>query len=201
MAATKINGAGVAITAAGAVIAWAGIRNVPILEAFRDLAMGKAPTPHDKAPFEPVAFTVGAAAADTGLDLAASSMAGGKIIAGMAAQKGRPYRFGGGHGGNPCSGAGDCSGAVSCALVKAGVLKGSLTTDGLSRWGKPVSFAAREPGDVLVWVGGPGGGHCGVVLDTGRMWHTPCTGCGGVQVGTYRSSRSGRPTIVRRAGR
>jgi len=194
----QINGAGVAIAAAGAVIVWSGIRNVPVLDAFRDLVMGKAPTPRNKPPFQPIALQLGSAAASAPLDLARGSALGAEIVQQMAKLRGRPYVFGGGHS-SPCTKSLDCSGAVSCALITAGAATRTMTTDGLARWGKGVRFADRQPGDVLVWVGGPGGGHTGVVVNEKTMLHTNCAGCGGVREGTYGPSRTGRPTIVRRA--
>jgi hypothetical protein len=47
-----------------------------------------------------------------------------------------PYRYGGGHGKVEDT-AYDCSGAVSYALIKAGLLRSPLPSGPLSRWGEP----------------------------------------------------------------
>lgn len=186
-----VSGPGLAIAAAGVILVWSGIMNRTVVESLRSVAMGQpiAPGPQTKSTITGTAGgTVGASAA-----------AGG-IVAQAAALKGTPYTFGGGHGSTPCSRTMDCSGYVSCVLAKVGALKGRpLTTEGLARWGVAVPFASRQPGDVLVWRGGPGGGHCGIVIDKTKMWHNPCTLCGGVQIGTYGSTKTGRTTLVRRA--
>lgn len=185
-----VPGTAVAVAAAGAVLIYSGVQNRRLVEALRELAMGR-----------PV--TAGAqkttAVATAGSALGAAAMTGA-VLTVAASYKGTPYLFGGGHGSTPCANSMDCSGYVSCVLAKAGLLRtGPMTTDGLAGWGHSVPFGQRAPGDVLVWVGGPGGGHCGIVIDADHMWHNPCTGCGGVQVGTYGSTRTGRTTLVRRA--
>lgn len=185
-----VSGPGLAIAAAGLVMVWSGVMNRTLVESIRALAMGQAITPGPQTQAT-VAGAVGAAV---------GSARGASVLVVAASMKGTPYTFGGGHGATPCARSLDCSGYVSCVLAKVGTLKGRpLTTEGLARWGIGVPFAQRAPGDVLVWRGGPGGGHCGIVLDGTRMWHTPCTGCGGVQIGSYGATRSGRPTLVRRA--
>lgn len=186
-----VSGPGLAIAAAGAVLVWSGIQNRGLVESLRALAMGQPITPGPQTATQ-LTGGVGVAAGAVG------SARAGAILAAAAALKGRPYLFGGGHR-KLCASALDCSGYVSCVLSKVGALKGgALTTEGLARWGAAVPFASRAPGDVLVWRGGPGGGHTGIVINATTMWHTPCTGCGGVQVGKYAATRTGRPTLVRR---
>jgi cell wall-associated NlpC family hydrolase len=193
MAEGGVSGPGLAIAAAGVVLVWSGIQNRTIVESLRALALGQPITPGPQTQTD-----VGALGGAVGGAVGAAGAAG--IIATAASMKGTPYVFGGGHGSKPCARSLDCSGFVSCVLAKVGVLKGGpLTTEGLARWGVGVPFAMRQPGDVLVWRGGPGGGHTGIVLTGSTMWHTPCTGCGGVQIGRYGSTRAGRPTLVRRA--
>lgn len=190
-----ISGIGLAVIAAGAVAVYAGIQNRGLVESLRFLAMGQ-PIPAGPQKTTPISFTGGTGSVTT------AGLAGGgntSIVSIAASFKGRPYVFGGGHRTVCPSGGLDCSGFVSCVLNKAGVLKGTLTTDGLKNWGVAVPFAQRQPGDVLVWIGGPGGGHTGIVINGETMWHTPCTGCGGVQTGRYAITRTGRPTLVRRA--
>jgi len=194
MASGGISGPALAAAAAGGVLIWSGIQNRSVIESLRALAMGKPiePGPQKSTPVP----TGGAAPAG----LVGGSGMGANLVNLAATYKGRSYTFGGGHGGFCPSGGMDCSGYVSCVLHRAGLLNGRpLTTDGLAKWGASVPFNQRQPGDVLVWVGGPGGGHCGIAINADTMWHNPCTGCGGVQVGRYGKSRSGRPTIVRRA--
>lgn len=183
-----VSGPGLAVAAAGVVLIWSGIQNQTVIRSLRALAMGQP------IPAGPQTSTVVGSSTVSGVASA------GAIVAQAAALKGTPYAWGGGHGSTPCARSLDCSGYVSCVLARAGVLRGApLTTDGLARWGTAVPFASRAPGDVLVWLGGPGGGHTGIVLDGTRMWHNPCTGCGGVQIGSYGATRTGRPTLVRRA--
>lgn len=191
MASSGINGIGVTAMAAGGVLVWAGVTNTPLLDTFRALARGQRPQPATTSEFKP--FTVAGAAP------AATGAGAGGLVDIAASYKGRCYALGGGHG-SPCpAGCMDCSGFVSCVLNRAGLLKGTLATPGLSKWGQGIGFAARQPGDVLVWNGGAGGGHCGLAIDATTMWHNPCTKCGGVQIGTYGATRTGRTTIVRRA--
>ncbi len=76
---------------------------------------------------------------------------------------GKPYRYGGGHGKVEDS-AYDCSGAISYALIKAGLLGSPLPSGPFMRWGQP------GPGKwITVWAHG---GHAyvmiaGLRLDTG----------------------------------
>lgn len=201
----EINGVGVGVVALGVIVSWAGIRNVSLIAAFKDLAMGKQPTPNPKPAFSPFGYepgtaaAVGASAWGVG-ETVAGMAAGGKIVQIAASMRGQCYGFGAGHGPNPCaSKCTDCSSYVSCVYNKAGLMKGSMATGGLSKFGVGVPFEQRQPGDILVWNGGAGGGHCGIVEDGDTMWHNPCTGCGGVARGKYGRTRTGRPTIVRRA--
>ena len=191
---TGISGIGLAIVAAGAVLIYSGVQNRKLMESLRYLAMGKAIPPGEQIS-SPVNYT------GTGAVVPAGLSGGNNAIVNMAASyKGRTYTFGGGHRSFCPSGGLDCSGYVSCVLHRLGLLNGGpLTTDGFAKWGSSVPFANRQPGDIVVWNGGPGGGHMGIVINATTMWHNPCTGCGGVQIGKYGPTRSGRVTIVRRA--
>jgi hypothetical protein len=102
--------------------------------------------------------------------------------------------------GNPCaSPTTDCSSYVSCVLNMVGAMKGSANTGGLSKLGSKVTYAQRLPGDIIVWNGGTGGGHCGIIVDGSRMWNNPCTKCGGVQISKYPTvTRTAATAIVRR---
>jgi cell wall-associated NlpC family hydrolase len=189
-----ISGLAVAALAFGAIFIWAGVENQGLINSLRYLAMGQAiPKGEQKqlkynptrGPLEPDGQVTG----------------GGNqnVVSIAASYKGHPYVFGGGHGTVCPSGGMDCSGYVSCVLNKAGLMKGTLTTDGFARWGIGVPFDQRQPGDIVVWTGGPGGGHMGIIADGKTMWHSPCTGCGGVQKASYGKTRTMRPSNVRRA--
>jgi cell wall-associated NlpC family hydrolase len=187
-----ISGVGLAVIAGGAVLVWSGIQNRGLVESFRYLAQGKPiPAGVQKVTTVPASFT--------GAGGALSGSGNSGIVSIAATYKGHPYIYSGGHKTVCPSGGMDCSGFVSCVLNKAGLLKGTLNTDSFARWGVGVPFAQRQSGDLVIWKGGPGGGHMGIVIDATTMWHNPCTGCGGVQIGRYGSTRTGRQTIVRRA--
>jgi cell wall-associated NlpC family hydrolase len=191
-----VSGVAVGVLAAGSVLIWAGVRGTSVLKATQDLVQGKSPA------HEPQTTPIGLPADTTSSELKVGSASGSQIVQIAASMKGQPYCFGGGHS-SFCASCSDCSGYVSCVLHKAGVLNGSpLDTGGLASWGKSVAFADRQPGDVVVWNGGPGGGHCGIVIDATTMWNSPCTGCGGVQIGTYNPAHGSRPVssaVFRRA--
>jgi cell wall-associated NlpC family hydrolase len=188
-----ISGVAVSVVAVGALFIWAGVQNQTIINTLRDIAHGRTPTPGEQKKTEFSNSGGGYIAPSTG-------SGGNQRVVEIAAQyKGRPYVFGGGHGTVCPKGGMDCSGYVSCVLNRAGLMTGTLTTDGFSRWGISVPFKDRKPGDIIVWTGGPGGGHMGIIIDDDTMWHSPCTGCGGVQKASYKSSRTGRVSNVRRA--
>ncbi len=188
-----ISGTAVAVLATGAVLIWSGINNQDVLTSLRSLAMGN-PIPAGGQVSHKGARPRGGTATDP------IPQGGNQNIVSIAASyKGHPYVFGGGHGTVCPSGGMDCSGFVSCVMNKAGVMRGTLTTGGFAKWGTAVDFDNRLPGDIVVWVGGPGSGHMGIVIDDKNMWHNPCTGCGGVTKAEYGRTRTMRPTIVRRA--
>lgn len=189
-----ISGLGVAVIAGGAILVWSGIQNRGLVESLRYLAEGK-PIPAGEQKTTPVSFSPSSGGT--------AQIGGGNssVVSIAASMKGHPYTFGGGHGKVCPSGGMDCSGFVSCVLNKAGLMKGTLNTDGFAKFGTGVPFEQRQPGDLVVWKGGPGGGHIGIVIDGSKMWHNPCTGCGGVQIGSYGKTRTGRVTIVRRPQR
>jgi cell wall-associated NlpC family hydrolase len=140
--------------------------------------------------------------AGTGGVQGAAIGAGGSGILAIAAQyKGRCYAFTHVGGLSRCaSGCLDCSAYVSCVLNKAGLLSTMLATGGLAGWGVGVPYAQRAPGDVIVWNGGTGGGHCGIIIDGGTMWNNPCTNCGGVQISHYPyGERTAAAAKIRRA--
>jgi hypothetical protein len=191
-----INGVGVAITAAGIVLVWAGFNNVSPIQAFKDLAMGKAPKPNPKPKFQPISLSIsGGGTTDGGIGTQPIAFGGGggsvlamaqQVAASPAGRKN--YRWGGGHCGSPCDcGARtgfDCSGYVSCVLNRLGLMTGSMTTLGFLAWKGAVTvpFSQRQPGDLLVTTG-----HIGIAIDGNRMWNAKCTGCGPVKVSSYSS--------------
>ncbi|MGI8460791.1 MAG: hypothetical protein ACR2OC_04015 [Solirubrobacterales bacterium] len=77
----------------------------------------------------------------------------------------KPYKWGGGHGKINDSGY-DCSGAISFALIKAGLLNSPLTSSGFNGWGK------RGKGEWITVYGDPGHGFA--VL-AGLRWDTSMT--------------------------
>jgi cell wall-associated NlpC family hydrolase len=194
-----ISGTGVAAAGIGMLFLWSAIKGASISETFRELVTGQQPkgvninaigqTEYAKAP-----------AALTGAPLAQANANAALIIATAASRKGQGYAFGAGHTNNPCaSKKTDCSSYVSCVLNKVGLMKGSLATGGFASFGVKVPYANRAPGDLIVWNGGTGGGHIGIIVDANHMWHNPCTACGGVQLGKYPyGSRTAASANVRR---
>jgi hypothetical protein len=77
----------------------------------------------------------------------------------------KPYRYGGGHQKFRDKGY-DCSGAVSYALHKAGLLDSPLDSSGLAKWGK------RGKGSWITVYGNPG--HAYAVI-AGLRWDTSMT--------------------------
>lgn len=191
-----ISGVAVTIVGLGALLVWSGVSNTKVADTFLELLLGVEPKPGEQKETKPPE-------GNTGGGYVPSTGGGGggnqRVVEIAASYKGRPYVFGGGHGKVCPNGGMDCSGYVSCVMNRAGLMTGTLTTDGFARWGIGIDFADRKPGDIVVWRGGAGGGHMGIIADDKTMWHSPCTGCGGVQKASYGSSRTGRTTIVRRA--
>lgn len=211
MAAKGISGLGVAFMAAGGIIAWSGINNVPVVDALRALAKGQMIPKNPKPAFEPVglAFNAGAAAADAGIGLATASNSA--IVAMAATVAASPagrsnYCWGGGHTSSPCSAkCFDCSGYASCVLNRLGAMKGSKNTIAFMAWNRfeRVPYGSRQPGDFLI-----NRNHMGIVLDDKVMWNAACTACGpvkkssyvGKSYGVYRLKSSGTATGVIRGG-
>lgn len=201
-----ISGTGVAAAAIGGLFLWSAFKGASVSEGFRSLITGEQPSGMNKNPIGQVQYT-GATPSSTGSNdpatIASGSASAQLIISIAASMKGQQYGYGAGHTSNPCaSKKTDCSSYVSCVLNKAGLMKGSLTTGGLAKIGVKVPYAQRLPGDIIVWNGGTGGGHCGIILDGSHMWNNPCTGCGGVQIGKYPyGSRTASAAIVRRVAK
>jgi cell wall-associated NlpC family hydrolase len=189
-----ISGTAVTIAAVGAILIWSGVQNTTLTNTFYELILGKKPTPGEQKSTPRPTNAGGGYVPSTG-----SGGGNQRVVELAASYKGHPYVFGGGHGKVCPSGGMDCSGFASCVLNRAGLMKGTLTTDGFSSWGISIPFADRKPGDIIVWRGGSGGGHMGIIIDDKTMWHNSCTGCGGVSKASYGSTRTGRVSNVRRA--
>lgn len=184
----------VGAVAGGVILVWSGLKGASVLSSVQSILQGKQPTGEN---VHGISHEVGELSPLTG----GGSASGSKIVDIAASFKGKTYCFGGGHG-SLCGGScWDCSGYVSCVLSKAGVLTGRpLATGGLATWGKGVPYVQRQPGDVIVWNGGTGGGHTGIIIDGSHMWNNPCTGCGGVQISRYPyGNRTAAAAVVRRA--
>lgn len=189
-----ISGAAVTIAAVGGLLIWSGINNTEIAKTFVEILSGRGPVKGEQKVSAPPVNVGGGYVPSTG-----SGGGNQRVVDIAASYKGHPYVFGGGHGTVCPAGGMDCSGYASCVLNKAGLMNGTLTTSGFAKWGVGIPFADRKPGDIVVWLGGAGQGHMGIIIDDKTMWHNDCTGCGGVKKGTYGPTRTGRPTIVRRA--
>lgn len=199
MADKGISGTGITAATTGILFLWSAVKGTSPVQTLRELISGEAPSGTNVHPID------ASAKGDTGGSAPSADATG--IVAAAAAKKGQPYRFGGGHSGNPCAAsATDCSSFVSCAINTATGTHINMATGGLAKYGTGVSYAQRAPGDIIVWNGGTGGGHCGVIASVdgkgGTMWHNPCTSCGGVQLGRYPyGSRSAASSVVRRVTR
>lgn len=193
-----INGIAVTASAVGGVLVWAGIKGAKPTEVVRSLVKGQQPKGQNDYPV--YAPLVGQAAAGTGIGVAQAV----QIIATAAKYKGSPYQFGAGHGSDyMTSKYTDCSSYVSRVLNEVGVMKGVQATGGLAKIGRSIPYAQRGIGDIIVWNGGTGGGHVGIISSIsgngGKMWNNPCTRCGGVQESTYpTATRSAATAVVRR---
>lgn len=194
-----VSGVGVTAAAIGGIFLWSAVKGASITDTVRDLISGKQPSGQN---INPIAGQVADALANpmqTGQGKYAT-----QILQGCAKHKGTPYCFGGGHSRNPCaSRCKDCSGTISCIFNEIGILSGSLTTAGFAKFGSSVNYTQRSPGDLIIWNGGPGGGHMGIIVTAsgngGTMWNNQCAICGGFKITKYPyGSRSSQSAIIRR---
>lgn len=192
-----LSGVAAGTLAVGGLLVWSGLKGSSVLGALQDVIGGKQPSGSNAYPID---ITAATGAGTTSSQSLIGTASGNQIVAIAASYKGKCYSMGGGHGA-PCAGnCWDCSGYVSCVLNKAGVMKGTMATGGLAGWGVGVTYANRQPGDIIVWNGGTGGGHTGIIIDGSHMWNNPCTKCGGVQISSYPyGSRSASSAVIRRA--
>lgn len=173
---------------------WSALKGSSVTATLRELITGKEPTGTQIYPIKTPegSGTAGAPSADAG-----------RILQIAASKKGQCYIYGAGHG-NPCgSRCTDCSSYVSCVLSMATGKKIDTNTGGLVKLGVGVDYKDRLPGDVIVWNGGTGGGHTGIIAsvtaDGGTMWNNLCSGCGGVRLSKYPTlTRTKATAVVRR---
>lgn len=196
-----ISGVAVGTIGAGLLLMWSGLKGASIAATVQDLIQGKKPAGTNIKPIETAAANAAANAPFGGL--VPGSGGASRILQLAAAKKGQCYGYGAGHG-NPCgSKCTDCSSYVSCVLSQATGKKIDMTTAGLAGIGTAVPYAQRQPGDVIVWNGGTGGGHTGIIATVsgkgGTMWNNLCTGCGGVKLDRYPyGARTVAAAVVRR---
>lgn len=199
-----IDGVAVGVIGVGALLVWAGIKGASVAAILQDLIKGQAPSATNIKPIDSTPAAKATNPAQSLGQVVGSTAKGSLILQVAAAKKGQCYIFGAGHTGDPCaSRCTDCSSYVSCVLSQVMGRRINLTTGGLASIGTAVPYAQRQPGDVIVWNGGTGGGHTGIIATVsgggGTMWHNPCTGCGGVQLGKYPyAARTAASAIVRR---
>lgn len=203
--ANGVSGVGLAAASTGLLFLWSAVKGASVTETLRELVSGQTPSGENAYPITAAAAgTIGGTGADGQF---VGSGAAADMIRAAASKKGQCYGFGAGHGGDPCkSGCTDCSSYVSCVINMATGSHINMATGGLAGYGVGIPYNQRAPGDIIVWNGGTGGGHTGVILTVsgngGTMWHNPCTGCGGVQIGRYPSgSRTAASAVVRRVTR
>jgi cell wall-associated NlpC family hydrolase len=195
-----ISGTALAATSAGILFLWSAVKGASVTTTLRELIAGKQPSGAS-------AYPITASPAGQGGNSVAPSADAAAILKAAESKKGQCYGFGAGHGGDPCkSRCTDCSSYVSCVINTATGSHINMATGGLAKYGTGVSYAQRAPGDIIVWNGGTGGGHTGIIAavdgNGGTMWNNPCTGCGGVRLSTYpHGSRSAQSAVIRRVTR
>jgi cell wall-associated NlpC family hydrolase len=202
-----ISGISVGVIGAGLLLLWSGLKGASVSATLQDLIKGQKPAGTNIKPIQSAAI---ASAADNATatapfgGLVPGSGKASTILNNAAALQRQCYVFGAGHSGDPCaSRCTDCSSYVSCVLSKSTGRRINMATGGLAGIGTGVPYAQRQPGDVIVWNGGTGGGHTGIIATVdgrgGTMWNNPCTGCGGVKVSRYPyGARTAAAAVVRR---
>lgn len=190
-----VDGKAVAMAVAGGIVLYTGITDPKgnPKSLLQKLLQGKTPAPPSSTPSMQAASGGGGAPGVPGAHAS-------QILAVAAGMKGQPYGFGRGHVDPPCSDSlTDCSSYVSCVLYKVGLTSHTMATGELSGFGTGVTYDQRAPGDLIVWNGGTGGGHVGIIVDGGTMWNNPCTTCGGVQISHYPyGERTASAAVIRR---
>lgn len=172
-----ISGAGVAIATAGGLLMFAGIRDVPVLTALREVVGGKLPEGNKATEGQPTAGTTAARAAlmqDTGgsatgaLQISVGGGGGLPELARAALQyRGVPYKWGG------TTPAGlDCSGLVQLSFSDLGI-KAPRTTYQQQAWKalSKITAGSAVAGDLVFWPG-----HVAIVVSPGTVVHAPRPG-------------------------
>lgn len=183
-----ISGLGVAIAAAGGLLAYSAVKNVSLVDALRDVLAGRAPgttgsptgaslgsitTNVDAAIAAAAAIGSAAGVATsplTGGAFESATTRGGAIVAAARKYLGVKYVFGGNF---TNGGGGDCSGLVYRALNDAGIPAPRLTAAGYMTWSGVTTIpnAQRNTGDLVCY-----GGHIGIAMNHDEMIHAPHTG-------------------------
>jgi cell wall-associated NlpC family hydrolase len=196
-----ISGVSVGVVGAGLLMLWSGLKGASVSATIQDLIKGQKPAGTNIKPIESAAANAAANAPFGGLVPGSTSAA--RILQLAAAKKGQCYILGAGHG-NPCgSKCTDCSSYVSCVLSQATGKKIDMTTGGLAGIGTSIPYNQRQSGGIIVWNGGTGGGHTGIIntvsVNGGTMWNNLCTLYGGVQISNYPTkTRWASAAVVRR---
>ena len=96
-----------------------------------------------------------------------ASKTGNKIVDNANKYMGVKYVWGG----STTSGM-DCSGFVSAVLKDCGYNYGRQTAQGFRSYGKSVSKADMQPGDVIFYGKSGNASHCGIYIGNGKMIHS-----------------------------
>lgn len=177
MASTGISGVGVAAASAGALLMYAGIRDVSVLDALRQVTSGSLPEGNRATQGTPGASTSAARAvleggsSAGGITGATPAVAAGGGLTQLAQAalryRGVPYKWGG------TTPAGlDCSGLVQLAFHDIGIAA-PRTTYQQQPWKALVTIpaASAAAGDLVFWPG-----HVAIVVAPGTVVHAPRPG-------------------------
>lgn len=172
---TGISGVGVGMAAAGALLMYAGIRDVAVLQALREVTGGTLPEGNKAAEGQPTAAVTAAQAALKGTAaggvtsaVPATATGGSSSLAQAALRyRGVPYRWGG----TTSSGL-DCSGLVQLAFGDIGI-KAPRTTYQQQAWRAVTRITAAQAttGDLVFWPG-----HVAIMVSPGMVIHAPRPG-------------------------
>lgn len=165
-----ISGLGLGVVTVGGLLVYAGIQNVPLIDALREIIrQKKTPTPGAQAKVLGPSLGGGGLGVDAGIGQGTGTGAqGAAIVAEAAKHLGKPYKW---------ATAGpntfDCSGLTSYVLIKLGLQKHRMVTSQYLIWtgAKDVPRAQAQPGDLACWPG-----HIGIVTGRNEMIHAPRTG-------------------------
>jgi cell wall-associated NlpC family hydrolase len=168
VATTGISGLAVAAGAAGGLLLYSGINDVPLIDAIREVAAGRTPTPRP-----PKTTDVNWAERIIGGPATRDTAPGGTaavttFVAAAAAQIGKPYKWGAE---GPDSF--DCSGLVVFCLNRAGINVPRLVTWTFATWSGAHTVKASEAaaGDLVMY-----SGHMGIMSGPGQMIDAPRAG-------------------------